>query len=200
MSDQTLKLVAAIRARLEATRRRITVLESVAGLLLTIGIGSGLWLILVSLEAGFWLPPTVRVVTLSILGLTISGMLMYFVVLPIARFIGFFDEFTQQSVARRIAKAYPDVSDRLINLLQLTGEAHSEAPEPLLDRAVRDLSEEIRPIQFEGIASASKTKKIARFASIPIATVVLFSLASQGLFTRASARVLSPGTTFSRPT
>lgn len=200
MSDQTLKLVAAIRARLEATRRRITVLDSVAGLLLTIGIGSGLWLILVSLEAGFWLPPTVRVVTLSILGLTISGLLLYFVVLPIARFIGFFDEFTEQSVARRIAKAYPDVSDRLINLLQLTGGAHSEAPEPLLDRAVRDLSEEIRPVQFEGIASTSKTKKIAWFASIPIATVVLFSLSSPGLFTHASARVLSPGTTFSRPT
>ncbi|GMQ80867.1 MAG: hypothetical protein BMS9Abin05_0296 [Rhodothermia bacterium] len=200
MSDQTLRLVAAIRARLEATRRRITFLDALAGVLLTIGIWAALWLLLVSLEAGFWLPPAVRVGFLVLLLLAISVSFSYYVFLPVVRFFGLFNDFTEQAVARRIAKAYPVVSDRLINLLQLAKGAHSDAPEPLLDRAMRDLSEEIRPVQFEGVASTSKTKRIARLALIPVTAVVLFGLINPGLFTRASARVLSPNTTFSRPT
>ena len=175
-------------------------MDSLSGLLMTIGIGAILWLVLISLEAGLWLPSSVRVGLLVLLLLTVSVVLVFYVFLPIARFFGWYDEFTEQAVARRIAKTYPEVSDRLVNLLQLSKGAHSDAPEPLLDRAVLDLSEKIGPIMFEGVASTSKAKRIARLASIPVAAMLLFGLVSPGLFTSASARILSPNITFSRPT
>lgn len=199
MNDQTQKLVASLVERLEAVRRRMTILDSLSGLLLTVGSVSALWLIFVLVEAGLWLPSAARVSLLAASVFTVIVFLVYFVLYPIARFFGIVGRFTEQSLARMVGSAYPGISDRLINLLQLAQGAHDDAPNALLDRAVRELGEEIQPIPFEGIASTAKTKRIAKYILIPLVAIVMFAGASPNTFLNASVRILSPATSFSRP-
>ena len=79
MNDQTQKLVTSLIIRLEAVRRRITILDSLSGLLLTVGSVSALWLIFVLVEAGLWLPSAARISLLAAGVITVIVLLVYFV-------------------------------------------------------------------------------------------------------------------------
>src|SRR5690606_36382156 len=82
MSEQTFSLLQAIRDRLRAATRRITLAELTFGLVLTVGILSAVWVASVAVEAGFWLEKTPRAVLFWTLALVAAGLFGYFLLLP----------------------------------------------------------------------------------------------------------------------
>ncbi len=199
MSEQTLDLVQAIRERLRAAVRRITLADFLFGLVLTLGVVAALWLVSAAVEAGFWLGVTPRTVFFWGFLAVVAGLAGTFLVLPLLRLAGVLRGPSEEAVARRIGARYPEVSDRLVNLLHLVEGRRSEAPAPLIDGAVRMLGEQVRPVPFEKVEDFNRARRAGRLASLPLAGLLLFLLAAPSVFLSASQRLFSPGETFQRP-
>ena len=199
MSEQTLTLVQAIRQRLQAAIRRITLADLLYGLVLTLGIVSALWLLSTAIEAGFWLGTTPRSVVFWVFLIVTLGLVVSFLVVPLLRLVGVLRGPSEEAVARRIGTRYPEVSDRLVNMLHLVEGRASDAPTPLIDGAVRMLGEQVRAVPFEKVEDFERAKRASRLASLPVVGLLLFLLAAPGTFLGASQRLFSPGEVFQRP-
>ena len=199
MSEQTLNLVEVIRQRLQAATRRITLADLLFGLVLTLGIISAIWLISVAIEAGFWLGTTPRSIVFWAFLIVTLGLAGYFLVLPLLRLSGVLRGPSEEAVARKIGSRYPEVADRLVNMLHLVDGRRSNAPEPLVEGAVRMLGEQVRDVPFERVEDFARAKKASRLASLPIVGLLLFLMVAPSTFLDATQRLFSPGATFQRP-
>lgn len=199
MSEQTARLVERLRQRLHATIQRITLAEAAYGLVLTLGLAATVWLLLTALEAGLWLDPTPRSVLVGGVAVIALGVVGYYLLRPLLQLVGLLSPPSEEAVARRIGQHYPEVSDRLVNVLQLAEGRRSHAPAPLVDRAVRALGEDVQSIAFEQIEDFSRARRASRLASLPLIGLLAFLVAAPSTFLDASERLLSPLTPFERP-
>lgn len=199
MSEQSLKLVQFIRNRLHDAMKRITLANLSAGILLTVGISLTILLIVVGIEAGFWLAPGPRSILFWLLVVVTLGLLGYFVVVPLLRHFGLLPGLDEESVASKIGETNPVVADRLVNLLDLADGKHSDAPDALVDEAVRMLGTQIRDVPFEQVENFGRARQIGKIALLPVLGLVVFLVSAPSTFLGASARVFSPGEYFNRP-
>lgn len=199
MSEQTFQLVERLRQRLRAAMRRMTLAEALFGLVLTLGIVSAYWVLSVALEAGFWFGGSVRAALFWTGALMATGLFVYFLLLPLMRLAGLVRGPSEERVARRIGARFPEVSDRLVNLLQLASGRHTEAPNALVDGAVQMLGRQVERVPFEQVEDFHRARRAARIAAWPVLALLVFLIAAPSTFLDASKRLLSPGATFERP-
>ena len=199
MSEQTLQLVERLRQRLRAAMRRMTLAEALFGLVLTLGIVSAYWVLSVALEAGFWLGGSVRAALFWTGALIAAGLFVYFLLLPLLRFAGVLRGPSEERVARRIGAHFPEVSDRLVNLLQLASGRRTDAPGALVDGAVQMLGRQVERVPFEQVEDFHRARRAARIAAWPVLALLVFLIAAPSTFLDASKRLLSPGASFERP-
>lgn len=199
MSDQTRQLIAALRARLHSVIRRTTLADLAYGTLVTLSVFAVLWLSASALEAGFWLETTVRSILFWSLSITLFGLAFYFLVVPCLRLVGILPSLSEESIANRIGHHFPEVSDRLVNLLHLADGKSSQAPNPFVDSAVRMLNDQVKNVPFEQVEDFSRARHISRYASLPILGLLGFGLFAPTMFWDASMRLASPSVTFERP-
>ncbi|MEM6648289.1 MAG: DUF4175 family protein, partial [Bacteroidota bacterium] len=199
MSDETLHLVERLRRRLHATIRRITLAQVLAGLLLCLGILAGLWLIATAAEARLWMGTAPRTLIFWSAAALTAGLLGYFFLTPLLRLIGLLPRPADEDVAKQIGTHYPEVSDRLVNILDLTSGRASGAASPLVDRAVSQLGREVSPVPFEEIEQFDDAKRVGRLAIMPMLGLAAFWMVAPVTFLDASKRLLSPASTFQPP-
>ncbi len=198
MSSLTRQLVDLLRSRLRAARLRLLTTDLIFGAVRLLGALLTIWLVLALLEWAFWLPAMVRWAFVGISSLILGALLILGMVLPILRHTGLLPGRDELNLAKQIGRTYPDVGDRLLNLLQLADGHHSQSPEPFVDQAVRRLGEPIRDLDFTGIATWTPTKTWSRWAAIPLLSLIVLLLAAPGPFRQATHRITHPGTTFER--
>ncbi|MEM1125632.1 MAG: DUF4175 family protein [Bacteroidota bacterium] len=199
MSEQTASLLQILRARLQATTRRMTLADLLVGALVVLGGLGALLLVVIAVEAGLWLDVTPRTVLFWGLTALTVGALGYWVLIPALKLLGVLPGVTEEVAARRIGRTYPEVSDRLVNLLQLAEGRRTEAPDALLDGAVRMLGESVREVPFERVENFDRAKRVGRLASLPLVGLLVFVVAAPQVFLGAAQRVFTPGVTFERP-
>ncbi|MEX0599946.1 MAG: DUF4175 family protein, partial [Rhodothermales bacterium] len=199
MSEQSLELLARIRRRLQAASRRITLADLLFGAATTIGLSSLLWLLSTAVEAGFWLEAGFRTVLFWIVVAASGGAAAYYVLVPLLRIAGIVPGPSAEHLAGKIGERFPEIGDRLVNLLDLSQGRRSDAPEELVDRAVQMLGRDVEPVTFEDVADFSRARRALRIAGIPIVSLLLFLAAAPDTFISASHRLLSPGAQFDQP-
>ncbi|GAB5521542.1 MAG: hypothetical protein RhofKO_37930 [Rhodothermales bacterium] len=199
MSDETLHLVERLRRRLHTTLRRMTLAQLLAGLLLCAGVLTGLWLVASAAEARFWMGTTPRSIIFWLVAATAVGLLGYFFVIPLLRLVGLLPSPAEEEVAKQIGTHYPEVSDRLVNILDLTSGRASGAASPLVDSAVSQLGREVAPVRFEEMEQFDDAKRVGRLAIMPMLGLAAFWVVAPVTFLDASKRLLSPTSTFQPP-
>lgn len=199
MSEQSARLVDQLRARLRATVQRMTLAEAAFGAVITLGALAGIWLLVATVEAGFWLGTTARLLLIGSVAVAALGLVGYFLARPLFQLIGLWPSPSDESVARRIGHRYPEVSDRLVNVLQLAEGRRSTSPDDMVDRAVQSLGREVESVEFEQIEDFSQARRASRLATLPIVGLLVFLIAAPSTFLGASQRLLAPGTSFERP-
>ncbi len=199
MSSSTQQLVILLRQKLIAARNKLLRVDLVAGLMLCVGTVLGIWFLFVSLEYFFWFSPLVKWIGIATLSLVLAYLLLRFVVRPYLMHLNILSGRDETTVAREIGRAYPQVGDRLLNLMQLADGHHSFSPEPFVDHAVQRLGEPMREMSFSDITSWDGPKRISQLVALPVVLLVAFVIAAPGPFFSASGRIVSPSTVFERP-
>ena len=199
MSEQSLELLRRIRRRLAGTARRMTMADLYFGLAISLGVASTVWILSVAVEAGFWLDTSSRTLLFWVVLALLVTLFAFFVLRPLLRLSGVLAGPSPESVARRVGSHFPEIGDRLTNLLDLSEGRRSEAPDSLIDGAVRMLGRQVEPVEFEKVETYAKARRALRFAAIPLASLLLFVAAAPTVFVDASKRLFSPGMTFHAP-
>lgn len=199
MGKQTFLFVQAVRERLRITARRISLAVLLRGLLITTGILCTTWIVLVALEAGFWLDIKPRAAFFWMFIVLTIGLFVFYLVLPALRTLGLIKGPSDEALARQIGNRFPEISDRLVNLLQLAEGRSSTAPEELVDRAVEILGNQISEVPFETLEDFKRVQYTGRLVTVPVLGLFIFLLAAPSMFLNASIRLLSPRTFFQRP-
>ena len=199
MSSLSRQLVDLLRARLQSARLRLLTTDLVTGIIWLLGGLLSLWLVFAVLEWAFWMSAPVRTGFTVAAAVLLAGLFVFGIVIPFMRHIGWLSGRDELNLARQVGRTYPEVGDRLLNLLQLADGRHSSSPEPFVDQAVRRLGEPIQDLDFRTIASWSPTIRWSRFAALPLLLVIVFLVAAPGPFLDATHRMTHPGTAFERP-
>ncbi|MEM8485290.1 MAG: DUF4175 family protein [Bacteroidota bacterium] len=199
MSEHSLQLLQRIQARLQATARRRSFIDMTFGLVVLVGILAALWLLVTSIEAGFWMGVGARKIAFWLVIATAVGMLVWLVVRPLLKMTGVVPGPSTHSIAEDVGKHFPQISDKLTNLLHLAEGKRSAAPDHLVDHAVQSLSRDVNHVAFEEMETFQRTQRVSRLASLPILGLLIFLIAAPGTFRNASVRLLSPATEFERP-
>ncbi|MBL7979765.1 MAG: hypothetical protein JNN12_15620 [Bacteroidetes Order II. Incertae sedis bacterium] len=193
MHEQTASLVQRIHERLVVAARRLTLANFFYGLLFLVVVGGSIWLLLTGLEAWLWLPTWLRSALFFLFCLSLLGGIGWFLVRPLV------SRPSEEVVAKRIGERFPEVSDRLTNLLHLSAGRHSQAPNPLLNAAVERLSNEVSVVPFEQVENFSQPKHFSKWLLVPLLAFGLFIGLAPQSFLSATERLLAPGTTFEPP-
>lgn len=179
--------------------RRITLADTLYGFGLTLGVCSLAVLVSVAVEAGFWFDTLLRsIVFWAIVSVTV-GLGSYGLLRPILRHYGILPGVSEEAVARRVGFRYPEIADRLVNLLHLVEGRRSDAPGPMVEAAINALGKRMQHVPFDRVEDFGRAKAISRLASLPMVGLLVFVLAAPDTFLDASGRLLAPGTTFERP-
>lgn len=199
MSEQAITLLTEVESRLRRTARRIGLADLLSGLVVLLLVLGSLWFIATLAESLLWLPVGPRSAAFWALLLVVVVGSFVFVLRPVARLTGLIPGPRDEDIARRIGTRYPEVSDKMVNLLDLGRGRHSPSESMVVSAAVASLARQIVPVPFEEVERFDVPKRLARFLTVPLLALLAFALAAPTSFIGASARLLAPGREFVRP-
>ncbi|WP_240635540.1 DUF4175 family protein [Hymenobacter rigui] len=186
-----------VLARLDAFKRKFYLSLLVRGLVVAGGLVLSLFLVFNLLEYFLYLPTWVRA---GLLFGFVGGLLyafMRWIWQPLAALTNLRRMLSDEQAARRVGELFPDVQDKLLNALQLRGQAQENA---LLAASLEQRAGQLRGVEFsQGINIQAQTKPLWKYVAVPAAVVVLLLLIYPSLFVQGTERILHYDRKYSRP-
>ena len=127
--------------------------------------------------------------------------LIFYILIPIAKLAGLGKQLTNEEIASIVGKHFHEIDDKLLNTFELQqqlerGEYKSYE---LLSAAIDSKIDSFKTYSFVQAVPVKKTRKIARWALIPLAIfLLLFSLKSE-LFTEPTKRIVHHTQVYEKP-
>ncbi len=178
-----------IQHKLQEFIRKYYFNELLKGLLLFFTIGVLYFIFTLFVEYFLWLKPIGRT---FLFWFFISIELVLFVVYiisPIIKILGFKKGITEVEASKIIGNHFPEVRDKLLNMLQLKG---SKLNSELIEASIDQKSNELQPIPFKRAVDFTKNKKYIKYALIPlIIWLLVFVTGNISIFTESYSRVVN---------
>ena len=197
MSPTSRHTLTSVQCRLRAAWRRMTLERTLRGFAFMLGILGAALLIILVLEARFWVDTAWR--SLLAWSWFASAAMLIAVLLLRPILTGWRGRMRYKRIARDVSQHIPEVQDRLVNLLELGEGEASDAPPAMVDGAVQMLGRSIENLPVERAVNFAAPVRLARWAILPLAGLIIFLVAAPQTFFGASTRLFSPGVTFERP-
>jgi hypothetical protein len=187
--DNNLDSYQGILDKLQAFITRYYWRQIIKGTFLFLFFGGLVFLLIGALEYFLWLPPGARTVLL-VFG---TGVEVFFlgryVADPLLRLFRLKKGLTPKEGSRLIGRHFPEVNDRLYNLLEL---AESREKTELLLASVEQRSRALQTVPFPQAVKMGEAWKYWRYAGIPLALIALIWISGKGLdFMRSYERVVN---------
>lgn len=185
--------------RLHIVRLRENRTALVGGLLLTAFAAIGLALLGTGLEAIFHLGTLPRTILVALMGTIILVLAGRMVALPLVRLLGFARTATDEELAARVGRTFPDIQDRLLNLLQLGNEDASHYSAPLIQAALERGRGEFASLDFTAAVDPAPMKRWGVRAAVIALVAMAFCLLLPSTAYDASYRLLHFSRSFVPP-
>ncbi len=161
--------------------------ELLRGLILFLGIGLLYFLLTVVIEHFLWLSPTGRTVLFWLFVAVEIGLLVRFVMIPLARLCKLTTGIDFRDAGHMIGRHFPEVSDKLINVLQLRDKGGDNE---LTWASINQKSAQLEPIPFSLAIDFKKNSKYLPLLAIPLVIIMLlFATGNNSVITDSASRV-----------
>lgn len=186
-----------IQSKLEQFISKYYTNELIKGVLLFFSIGLLYFLFTLLLEHFLWLSSSARTILFWLFVMVELSLFIFFILLPLAKLFKLKKGINYKEASTIIGNHFPEVNDKLINVLQLK-EANNSSE--LLLASIDQKSEDLTPIPFKLAINFKKNYKYLKYAALPIA-IVLFSALFGKLnwFSDSYTRVLNYETAYEAP-
>ncbi|MDI9319816.1 MAG: hypothetical protein QM530_04995 [Phycisphaerales bacterium] len=186
-------------ARLDAFVRKYYANQLLRGLLVLL-IGLLAYVMLASVSEYFlYLPVWIKVTLVSLFVLLGTGAFVFWVTIPLAKMARLGKCISHEQAAAIIGTHFPEVSDQLLNILQLKQQEHSAASKQLIEASI---GQKINNISVVPIGKAIDFRRNKKYLPIllPLLLLAIFILvAAPNVFREASERLLQPTKEFVKP-
>ncbi|WP_231590673.1 DUF4175 family protein [Hymenobacter terrenus] len=162
--------LARVRTELEAFKRKFYLNLLVRGLLVAGGLLLTFFVVFNVLEYFLYLPTVVRAGLLfGFLGL-VAYSFMRWIWQPLAALTNLRRLLSDEQAARRVGELFPEVQDRLLNALQLQGQARDNA---LIAASLEQRAAQLGQFSFaEGINIKQQSRPLWKYAAVPVAVLL----------------------------
>ncbi|WP_103069081.1 DUF4175 family protein [Aquimarina sediminis] len=154
-----------IKNKLEQFIRKYYINELIKGVILFFAIGVLYFLLTLLIENFLWLNRLGRTILFWLFISVELGLFIQFILVPIAKLFKLTKGIDYQKASNIIGNHFPEVNDRLLNLLQLNESTSFSA---LLIAGIEQKSKELKPIPFKLAINLKKNSKYLKYAAIPI--------------------------------
>lgn len=172
------------------------------GVLFAIGIVVTLFLAAVLLEHFGWLSRLGRGIIFWGGMAAVAAVVAWFVVRPLMKMHGMGRCISHDEAARIIGKHFPEVSDRLLNLLQLMSDQSGStdgSQSDLLLAAINQKTAQLRPVPFLNAIDLKGNCRYLKYALLPLALLVVLFMLSPKTVTEPTRRIANYNTVYERP-
>jgi len=186
-----------IEQKLHQFTRKYYTSELIKGTILFLSLGCLYFFFTLFLEYFLWLKTTARTLLFwFFLGVELF-LLIRFIVLPVFKLIGLRAGITAVHSSKIIGRHFPEVQDKLLNVLQLKQNANKS---DLLAASIDQKAHELQSVPFVKAVDFTQNKKFLKYAIIPvlILLVTLFS-GNRQVFTSSLERIVNHRTSYIPP-
>ncbi len=162
-----------IKQKLEQFIRKFYVNELIKGAILFFAIGVLYFLFTLLLENFLWLNSTGRTILFWLFIVVEGGLFVRFIIAPLAKLFRLTDGLNYKRASSIIGNHFPEVSDKLLNLLQL---GDNDMSSSLLIASIEQKSSQLKPIPFKLAINFKKNVKYLRYAAVPVLVFVLIMI------------------------
>ncbi|MEZ5045598.1 MAG: DUF4175 family protein [Chitinophagaceae bacterium] len=106
---------------------------------------------------------------------------------------------SHEKAASIIGSHFPDVQDKLLNVLQLKHAAAHVASKELIEASIEQKTKELNPIPFHTAISLAKNKKYFKYLLPPLLVTLFLLFAAPNIFKESAQRLFSPDKQFVPP-
>lgn len=150
-------------------------------------------------EYYLYMPVWLRVTLVSLFVVAGLFALVRLVILPGLRMAKLGKVISHEQAALIIGKHFPEVSDKLLNILQLKNQQDNNASQVLIQASIDQKASQISVVPFAKAVDLSKNRKYLPYL-LPLLLIGIFILiAAPNVFRDASERLLQPTRTFEKP-
>ena len=124
---------------------------------------------------------------------------MRYVLLPLSKMYKIGRRISYHQAASIIGKHFPEISDKLLNLLQLKELSYTMADSDLLETAIMQKTSALSPIPFAKAIDLKQNKKYLKYATIPLLVLLLLLVAAPSVIKDSSGRIVNYSTYYEKP-
>lgn len=186
-----------IQQKLEHFIRRYHTNELLKGAILFFAIGLLYFLFTLLIEHFLWLNTTARTILFWVFIAVELALLTKFVAIPLAKLFKLKKGIDYESAARIIGKHFPEVDDKLLNVIQLKD---SNGDSELLLASIDQKSVELNPIPFKLAVNFKQNLSYLKYAIIPVIILLLvYATGNFNWFSDSYKRVVDYKTAYEPP-
>jgi len=176
--------------KIDSFSRKFYVNQIIRGSLYFVAIFLGAVLLSIILEYFGRFSTQVRTVLFFGLLAVFFYLLFRFIAIPALKLLKLGRRISHEDASAMIGKHFPDVSDKLLNTLQLRGQAEQKES-ALLMASVDQRIEELKPVNFVGAVDFSENKKYLKYALPPIALGLILIFFAPNVIQDGSKRLVT---------
>ncbi|MEZ4801552.1 MAG: DUF4175 family protein [Gelidibacter sp.] len=190
----------AIQTKLEQFINRYYTNELLKGAILFFAIGLLYFLLTLFIEYVLWLNPTARTILFWAFIAVELGLFVKFIAIPLSKLFKLQQGINYEDASKIIGKHFPEVNDKLLNVLQLKSRNVGTNESELLLASIEQKSAELKPIPFKLAINFKQNIKYLKYAAIPIVVLLLTYLTGHfNLFSDSYKRVVNYTTAYEPP-
>ncbi|TVZ56388.1 uncharacterized protein DUF4175 [Lutibacter sp. Hel_I_33_5] len=186
-----------IESKLRQFGQKFYTNELIKGIILFLTLGFLYFFFTLFIEYFLWLKPNARTFLFWLFIGVELFLFVRFICFPIFKLIGLKKGISLEESSKIIGNHFPEVQDKLLNILQLKENAKSSE---LLLASIEQKSTELQPIPFSKAIDFKKNSKYLKYALVPLLIwVLVFFTGSNGALTKSLQRVVDYKTSYNPP-
>lgn len=185
--------------KLDGFIRKFYINQLLRGALYTVGLVLGLFILLNVLEYYLYFSTGVRTAMLyGFLG--VSAFALYqWVVTPLMHYFHLGKVISHQQASQIIGSHFANVSDKLLNILQLKQQSSNAIYADLINASINQKSEEIKLVPFNAAIDLSKNRKHLRWALPPLLLLLFLLVGAPNIIKDGAKRLWNSSVKFEKP-
>ena len=187
-----------IRQNLDRFIRKYYKNRMIKGIIYALALLLSLFLVMALLEHFGYFGTTVRAILFWCYLLASVCLLVYYVFVPLAKMFRLGKVISYEEAAKIIGRHFPEVQDKLLNLLQLQ-EKGDVSSDGLLAAAIAQKTVQLKPVPFQNAVDIKSNRKYLKYLAIPVVVILLLLLVSPSVITGSSHRIAHYNTQFEKP-
>ncbi|MGB0981615.1 MAG: hypothetical protein ACPGUH_05895 [Winogradskyella sp.] len=186
-----------IKQKLEQFIKRYYINELLKGVILFFATGFLYLIFTLFVEYVLWLNPMARTILFWVFIVVEVTLFIKFIAIPLLHLFKLRQGINYETASQLIGNHFPEVSDKLLNVLQLNQSANSS---DLLVASIAQKSKELQPIPFKSAINFASNTKYIKYAALPIAIVLVSFLTGKiNWFSDSYERVVNYQTAYLPP-